>query len=103
MVSVNFCKDPQFVFGRGPRARRFSIYSLLAHLKHEHRTAAFSAYDGQIVFWYVRLRPQGQLDYPLMGAVKCELVTPNRESGPTELIDLLSRTLVAERKVTAHG
>lgn len=102
-VSKNFRKDPQFVFGRGPRAQRFSIYSLLAHLKHEHRTAAFSAYDGQIVFWYVRLRPQGQVDYPLMGVVKCELVTPNREPVPTELIDLLSQALVAERNVTPHG
>lgn len=102
-VSKNFRKDPQFVFGRGPRAQRFSIYSLLAQLKHEHRTAAFSAYGGQVVFWYVRLRPQGQVDYPLMGVVKCELVTPNREPVPTELIDLLSQALVAERSVTPHG
>lgn len=102
-VSKNFRKDPQFVFGRGPRAQRFSIYSLLAQLKHEHRTAAFSAYEGQVVFWYVRLRPQGQVDYPLMGVVKCELVTPNREPVSTELIDLLSQALVAERSVTPHG
>jgi len=102
-VSKNFRKDPQFVFGRGPKAQRFSVYSLLAHLRHEHRTPAFSAYEGQVVFWYVRLRPQGQVDYPLMGVVKCELVTPNREPVPTELIDLLSRALVAERNVTPHG
>ncbi len=102
-VSKNFRKDPQFVFGRGPRAERFSIYSLLANLHHEHRTAAFSAYGGQVVFWYVRLRPQGQVDYPLMGVVKCELVTPNREPVPSELIDLLSSILVAERNVTPHG
>jgi hypothetical protein len=102
-VSKNFRKDPQFVFGRGPRARRFSIYSLLANLQHEHRTPAFSAYDAQVVFWYVRLRPQGQVDYPLMGVVKCELVTPDREPVPTDLIDGLSRALVAERNVTPHG
>jgi len=102
-VSKNFRKDPQFVFGRGPRAERFSIYSLLANLKHEHRTAVFSAYDGQVTFWYVRLRPQGAVDYPLMGVVKCELVTPNREPVPTKLVDLLSSALVAERNVTPHG
>jgi len=102
-VSKNFRKDPQFVFGRGPRAERFSVYSLLANLKHEHRTAAFSAYHGQVAFWYVRLRPQGAVDYPLMGVVKCELVTPNQEPVPTELIDLLSSVLVAERNVTPHG
>ena len=102
-VSKNFRKDPQFVFGRGPRAERFSIYSLLADLEHEHRTAVFSAYDGQVAFWYVRLRPQGAVDYPLMGVVKCELVTPNREPVPLELVDFLSRILVAERNVTPHG
>ncbi|MFA0739436.1 MAG: hypothetical protein LKKZDAJK_002558 [Candidatus Fervidibacter sp.] len=102
-VSKNFRKDPQFVLGRGPGAQRLSIYSLLANLKHEHRTAAFSAYDGQVAFWYVRLRPQGAVDYPLMGVVKCELVTPNREPVPSELVDLLSRALVAERNVTPHG
>lgn len=102
-VSKNFRKDPQFVFGRGPRAQRFSIYTLLARLKHEHRTAAFSAYGGQVVFWYVRLRPQGHLDYPLMGVVKCELLTAGGEPVPTELVDLLSRVLVAERSATPHG
>jgi len=102
-VSKEFRKDPQFVFGRGPRAQRFSIYTLLASLKHEHRTPAFSAYNGNVVFWYVRLRPQGQMDYPLMGVVKCELVAPNREPVPTELIDLLSGALMAERNVTPHG
>ena len=102
-VSKNFRKDPQFVFGRGPTAERFSIYSLLANLKHEHRTAVFSGYGGQIAFWYVRLRPQGAVDYPLMGVVKCELVTPNREPVPSELVDFLSRILVAERNVTPHG
>jgi hypothetical protein len=102
-VSKNFRKDPQFSFGRGVRADRFSIYSLLAQLPHEHRTPAFRAYEGEIVFWYVRLRAQGQVDYPLMGVVKCELMTPGGKPVPTELIDKLSRALVAERNVTPHG
>ena len=102
-VSKNFRKDPQFVFGRGPRAERLSIYTMLAKLEHQHRTAVFSAYDGRIAFWYVRLRPQGAVDYPLMGVVKCELATPRQEPVPSELVDLLSQALVAERNVTPHG
>jgi len=39
---------------------------------------AFSAYNRQVAFWYVRLRPQGAMDYPLMGVVKCEVVTPDK-------------------------
>ncbi|WP_135257740.1 hypothetical protein [Thermus caldilimi] len=102
-VAKNFRKDPQFVFGRGPRAERRSIYKLLADLKPYHRTAAFGARQGKLVFWYVRLREQTQVDYPLMGVVKAELVNPSLEAVPSELIDLLSRALVAERSVTPHG
>jgi hypothetical protein len=102
-VSKNFRKDPQFVYRRGPRAERRSIYKLLADLKEEHRTAVFSAHGGKVVFWYVRLRPQTQLDYPLMGVVKVELVNPSQEPVPSDLIDEISRALVAERSVTPHG
>ena len=102
-VAKNFRKDPLFVFGRGPGAERRSIYKLLADLKPYHRTAAFSARQGKLVFWYVRLREQTQVDYPLMGVVKAELVNPSQEAVPSELIDLLSCALVAERSVTPHG
>ncbi|MGC8960778.1 MAG: hypothetical protein ACP5OO_13555, partial [Chloroflexia bacterium] len=102
-VAKNFRKDPQFVFGRGPRAERRSIYKLLADLGAQHRTAVFSAGEGQVVFWYVRLREQRHLDYPLMGVVKVELVNPSQEPVPSDLIDELSRALVAERSVTPHG
>jgi hypothetical protein len=102
-VSKNFRKDPQFSVGRGPRAMRYSIYRLLAGLPHEHRTLAFSAYNGQVVFWYVRLRPQGAMDYPLMGVVKCELVTPDQQPVDSRLLDELSCALVAERSVSPHG
>lgn len=102
-VAKNFRKDPQFVFGRGPRAERRSIYKLLADLKAEHRTAAFSARQGKVVFWYVRLREQQHLDYPLMGVVKVELVNPTAEPVPSNLIDRISCALVAERQVTPHG
>jgi len=102
-VAKNFRKDPQFVYGRGPKGERRSIYKLLADLQTEHRTAAFSARGGKVVFWYVRLREQRQLDYPMMGVVKVELVNPSQEPVPSELIDKLSQALVAERSATPHG
>jgi len=102
-VAKNFRKDPQFVFGRGPRAERYSIYGMLAKLQAEHRTAAFSARGGKVVFWYVRLREQTYLDYPLMGVVKVELANPSQEPVPSDMIDKISRALVAERSVTPHG
>jgi hypothetical protein len=102
-VSKNFRKDPQFDVGRGPRAVRYSIYRLLAQLPHEHRTLAFKALNGQVAFWYVRLRPQGAMDYPLMGVVKCELVTPDQQPVDSRLLDELSCALVAERSVSPHG
>ncbi len=102
-VAKLFRKDPQFVFGKGPRAERRSIYRLLKDLEAEHRTAAFSARGGKVVFWYVRLREQKHLDYPLMGVVKVELVNPSQEPVPSELIDRISRALVGERHVTPHG
>ncbi len=102
-VAKNFRKDPQFVFGKGPRAERRSIYKLLADLQAEHRTPAFSAREGKVVFWYVRLREQKQLDYPLMGVVKVELANPSQQPVRSDLIDQISRALVAERSVTPHG
>ncbi len=102
-VAKNFRKDPQFVYGRGPRAERYSIYVLLRDLQAEHRTAAFSAREGKVVFWYVRLREQRHLDYPLMGVVKVELANPLQEPVPSDLVDTISRALVAERSVTPHG
>jgi len=102
-VAKNFRKDPQFVSGKGPRAERRSIYRMLAELQTEYRTAAFSARGGKVVFWYVRLREQTYLDYPLMGVVKVELANPSQEPVPSDLIDGISRALVAERSVTPHG
>ena len=102
-VAKNFRKDPQFVVGRGPRAERRSIYKMLADLQAEHRTAAFGARGGKVVFWYVRLREQKYVDYPLMGVVKVELANPTQEPVSSELIDKVSRALMAERSVTPHG
>lgn len=101
-VAKSFRKDPIFEFG--PRAsQRKDITSILAGLPHAHRTVAFSAYEGQVAFWYVRLREQKELDYPLMGVVKVELPRPDKEPVPSDLADLLSSALVAERNVTPYG
>jgi hypothetical protein len=102
-VAKSFRRDPQFTVGRGPKAERFNIIKLLAGLPHEYRTAAFSAMGGKVAFWYVRIREQKHLDYPLMGVVKVELVNPSQEGIDSNLIDLLSRTIVAERSVTPYG
>jgi len=102
-ISKSFRRDPQFTIGRGPRAERINIIELLAGLPHEHRTAAFSALGGKVAFWYVRIREQKHLDYPLMGVVKVELVNPSQEGIDSELIDLISRAIVAERSVTPYG
>ncbi|MGQ9554659.1 MAG: hypothetical protein ACUVWR_11150 [Anaerolineae bacterium] len=101
-VAKNFRKDPEFRFGRG-RPTRLDITRLLAGLPYAHRTAAFSSHGGQVAFWYVRLREQKEVDYPLMGVVKVELPRPERSPVAAGLADLISRTLVAERNVTPHG
>lgn len=105
-VAKSFRKDPQFYFGRAGRGRREArrdVTAILAGLPHAHRTAAFSAYDGKVAFWYVRLREQRELDYPLMGVVKVELPCPDGTPVEAELADLISRALVAERSVTPYG
>jgi hypothetical protein len=101
-VAKNFRKDPEFRFGRGGPKRK-DITSILAGLPHAHRTVAFSAHGGKVAFWYVRLREQKEVDYPLMGVVKVELPRPNQEPVPPGLADHLSRALVAERNVTPYG
>lgn len=101
-VAKNFRKDPQFRFGRGTVNRK-DITSILAGLPYAHRTVAFSSHGGQVAFWYVRLREQKEVDYPLMGVIKVELPRPDRTPVTAEQADLISSTLVAERNVTPHG
>jgi len=55
------------------------------------------------IHWYVRIREQRHLDYPLMGAVKVELPYQAGEAVPSSLIDEISAALVAERQATPHG
>jgi len=101
-VAKSFRKDPMFQFGRRP-SQRMDITSILAGLPYAYRTVAFSAFEGQVAFWYVRLREQKEVDYPLMGVVKVEFPCPDGKHIPSELANLISSALVAERNVTPYG
>lgn len=101
-VAKSFSKEPLFYFGPKKSDKR-DVTTILAGLPYAHRTVAFKAYGGQVAFWYVRMWEQKDVDYPLMGVVKVELPCPDRKPVPTELVDLLSRALVAERSVCPYG
>jgi hypothetical protein len=100
-VAKNFSKEPLFKFGnkRYPK----DITQIIAQLPYGYRTIAFSSFGGQVAFWYVRIRKQAEVDYPLMGVVKVEMPLRDRMPIEAELADVLSRALVAERNVTPHG
>ncbi|MEO0073458.1 MAG: hypothetical protein ABIK43_02190 [candidate division WOR-3 bacterium] len=100
-VAKAFSKQPEFQFGGQKRKQDISM--LLAGLPHCCRTVAFKAYDGQVAFWYVRMREQNQVGYPLMGVVKVELPCPDKKPVSSELADLISLALVAERSVCPYG
>ena len=102
-VAKSFSREPQFSVKDGRGKRTFNLYQLLADLPEGHRTAAFSVLSGTVAVWYVRIRPQKHLDYPLMGVVKVEFPNPSGEAVPSDLINELSRALVGERSETPHG
>ncbi|MEW5934365.1 MAG: hypothetical protein AB1816_12385 [Bacillota bacterium] len=99
-VTKSFSREPRFGLRR---RQQVNLYELLAGLPNSARTCAFAARGGEVVMWYVRLREQRHLDYPLMGVVKVELPNPRREAVPSELVDELSAALIAERHATPHG
>ena len=102
-IAKSFNKELHFELrADGPREKK-SLFRLLMDLRPECRTAVWAARGGKIAFWYVRLRAQGKLDYPLMGVVKVEHRPPEGEALDSALVDLLSSCLVAERHVTPHG
>jgi hypothetical protein len=102
-VGKSFSKEPSFKVGAGPGGKILNLFELLAKLEFGNRTIAFGAEGGKKAFWYVRLRPQKELDYPLMGVVKVELPNPRGEAIATDLINRISGALLAERSVTPHG
>jgi len=103
-VAKTFRRDSRFELGTGPRARKLNLFGLLKDLQENQRTLVFPRNnEGKIVFWYVRLRPQKGLDYPLMGVVKVEMPNPDREPVDSQLVDRISGWLIAERSVTPYG
>jgi len=102
-VAKSFSKTPEFHFGIGKKPKRIDITTLLAGLPFAHRTVAFSMENGEIAFWYVRLREQRELDYPLMGVVKVEIWLKHKNPISSEQADLISRCVVGERNVTPYG
>jgi hypothetical protein len=102
-VTKSFSREPLFKLPGSRRGRVVNLYELLSDLPFSARTCAFSARSGKVVVWYVRLREQRHLDYPLMGVVKVEFPNPTGDAVPSALIDELSSAIVAERQVTPHG
>lgn len=102
-VAKSFSREPTFKLPGRRGGKIVNLYELLSNLPFSARTCAFSARSGKVAFWYVRLREQRHLDYPLMGVVKVEFPNPSEEAVSSELINEISRALVAERQVTPHG
>jgi hypothetical protein len=102
-VTKSFSREPLFKLPGARGGQVINLYDLLSNLPFSARTCAFSARSGKVVVWYVRLREQRHLDYPLMGVVKIEFPNPSGEAVPSENIDELSSAIVAERQVTPHG
>lgn len=102
-VVKNFSKDQLFELTSRGQTTRFNLYELLAKLELNHRTAVCGRDNGHVAFWYVRMREQKHLDYPLMGVVKVEIPNPRNELVSSNLVDHLSRAMLAERSVCPHG
>ncbi len=102
-VTKSFSRVPEFQLPGARGGRKVNLYELLVDLPFSARTCAFSARSGKVAVWYVRLREQRHLDYPLMGVIKVEFPNPSMEGVSSEVINEISAALVAERQVTPHG
>lgn len=89
-VIKNFGKEQIFELASRGRTRKVNLFELLAKLEVNHRTAAFARGDGSVVFWYLRIREQGQMEYPLMGVLKIELPNPSGNMIDSDLINYSS-------------
>lgn len=103
-LTKSFSRDPKFSLpGERGRKLRVNLYSLLTGLPNAARTCAFATRGGKMVMWYVRIREQKHLDYPLMGVVKVEYPNLALEPVSSETIDEISRAIIAERQAAPHG
>jgi hypothetical protein len=84
------------------RRVRMNLHRLLAGLPPGHRTAIFEALEGDVGFWYVRLRSTPH--NPIGGIVRVELPRVKRgEPVDADEADFISRALVAERTPSTYG
>lgn len=102
-VTKSFSREPLFKLPGARGGHIVNLYEHLSNLPFSARTCAFSARSGKVAVWYVRLREQRHMDYPLMGVVKVEYPNLSGEAVPSDIIDELSSAIVAERQVTPHG
>ena len=102
-VTKSFSRNPMFKLPGARRSSTVNLFNLLAGLPASGRTAVFAARSGAVAVWYVRLREQRHLDYPLMGVVKVELPRPDHSPVPSDLVDRISSAIIAERQSTPHG
>lgn len=104
-VAKSFRKDVIFTFGSKKKTSesRKDITKLLMGLPHNHRTVAFSAEGGKVAFWYVRMRAQDEVDYPLKGVVKVEVALMDGNNIAASEADRISSALCGERNVTPYG
>jgi len=102
-LTKSFSRDPKFALREGRGVKEVNLYELLSELPASARTCAFAVRAGKVAVFYVRLREQRHLEYPLMGVVKAEFPNPGGEAVDSAAIDEISSALVAERQVTPHG
>ncbi|WP_258358481.1 hypothetical protein [Moorella sulfitireducens (nom. illeg.)] len=102
-VAKSFNRQPRFKLPGARGGRVVNLYDLLADLPFSARTCAFAARAGKMAVWYVRIREQKHLDYPLMGVLKVEYPNFGMEAVPSELINEISGALIAERQVAPYG
>ena len=74
----------------------------LAALPEGCRTPIYAAQDGNVGFWFVRLRAMPST-FPLDGVVKVELPCPTKSPVDSDEADYLSRAIIAERSASAYG
>jgi len=102
-VTKSFSREPQFSLPGARGSKHINLYELLASLPFSARTCAFSIRANKALQWYVRLREQKEMDYPLIGVIKVEFPNLDEEPVSSSVIDEISSALVAERQATPHG
>lgn len=97
-IAKSFWHMPRLKAG----TRLLNLIQELARLPEGCRTPVYAAQDGNVGFWFVRLRAMPST-FPLDGVVKVELPSLHKHPVDSDEVDYLSRAIVAERTPTAYG